>query len=322
MNNLAKLSDIFDIKYGNSLELINLEQCNSIDSHSLPFVSRTEKNNGIAAFVLKNVGIDPNPPHTLSVAVGGSVLSTFYQPLPYYTGFHVLVLFPKREMSVSEMLFYANCISKNKYKYSYGRQANRTLKDILIPLTPSKEIIEKIDNYQIDIFSKINKKSILNKKITLNKSNWEMYNLNDLFLVKGTKTTPINLLSEYGSGKYPYITTKASENGCEGFFDNYSENGNVLTIDSAVIGYCSFQTLNFSASDHVEKLIPRFEMNKYIALFLVTIINKEQYRFNYGRKASQQRLKNLKIFLPSKNGSPDFKFMEEYIKSINYSASI
>jgi hypothetical protein len=31
------------------------------------------------------------------------------------------------------MLFYAYCIELNKYKYNYGRRANRTLKDLLIP---------------------------------------------------------------------------------------------------------------------------------------------------------------------------------------------
>jgi len=133
MNNLAKVSDLFTVKYGNSLELINLVQCKSTDKNAVPFVSRTEKNNGISAFVEEELDIDKNSAHTLTVAVGGSVLSTFYQPLPFYTGFHVLVLEPKEQMSVVEMLFYAKCISANKYKYNYGRQANKTLKNILIP---------------------------------------------------------------------------------------------------------------------------------------------------------------------------------------------
>ncbi|MBF0457547.1 MAG: restriction endonuclease subunit S [Nitrospirae bacterium] len=128
------LIELFTVEYGNSLELINLIQCKSTDNNAIPFISRTEKNNGVSAYVEKELDIDVNPVHTLSVAVGGSVLSTFYQPLPYYTGFHVLVLTPKHEMSVVEMLFYAQYIRANKYKYNYGRQANKTLKDILIPI--------------------------------------------------------------------------------------------------------------------------------------------------------------------------------------------
>ena len=97
MNKLVKVSDLFTIKYGNSLELINLVQCKSTDKNSVPFVSRTENNNGISAFVEEELDVDKNPVHTLTVAVGGSVLSTFYQPLPFYTGFHVLVLEPQKK---------------------------------------------------------------------------------------------------------------------------------------------------------------------------------------------------------------------------------
>jgi len=86
INNLVKISDLFDIVYGINLELVNLVQCKSTDRNSIPFVSRTENNNGVSAYVERELDIEPNPAHTLSVAGGGSVLSTFYQPLPYYSG--------------------------------------------------------------------------------------------------------------------------------------------------------------------------------------------------------------------------------------------
>lgn len=44
-----------------------------------------------------------------------------------------MVLEPKKEMSFNEKLFYCMCIQKNAYRYSYGRQANKTLRDIVIP---------------------------------------------------------------------------------------------------------------------------------------------------------------------------------------------
>lgn len=148
---LCKISDLFTIKYGNSLELVNLFQCENTDTNAVPFVSRTEKNNGVSAFVEPLLEVQPNAAHTLSVAVGGSVLSTFYQPEPFYTGFHILVLHPNKTYSKIEMLFYAYCIQMNKYKYNYGRQANKTLKDIVIPetmpekyLNLEKEILKMI----------------------------------------------------------------------------------------------------------------------------------------------------------------------------------
>lgn len=164
--------------------------------------------------------------------------------------------------------------------------------------------------------------SFSNAELDITTSNWEFFELNQIFMVTGSQTTPLLELEEYGNGDYPYITTQATNNGCEGFYDFYTEEGNVLTIDSAVLGYCAYQAFKFSASDHVEKLTPRFEMNKYIALFLVTVLNLEQYRYNYGRKCSQTRMKQISIKLPAKNGQPDFEYMEHFIKSLPYSSSI
>ncbi len=96
---------------------------------------------------------------------------------------------------------------------------------------------------------------------------------------------------------------------------NYTEEGNVLVVDSAVAGFCTYQKNKFTASDHVEKLIPKGKFNKYIALFLTMQINKNNFsKFSYGYKASPIRLRRSKIMLPTNgNGKPDFEYMEKYI---------
>jgi hypothetical protein len=72
----------------------------------------------------------------------------------------------------------------------------------------------------------------------------------------------------------------------------------------------------------VEKLIPKFTLDKYLALFITTILNKEQYRYNYWRKASQTRLKERYIMLPANNNEPDWEYMRSYIQALPYSASL
>ncbi|MGB1284639.1 MAG: restriction endonuclease subunit S, partial [Polaribacter sp.] len=289
MNNFVKISDLFNLNYGNSLELINLEKCKSTDYNSIPFVSRTEKNNGVSAYVYELIDIEPNPKHVLTVALGGSVLSTFYQPKEFYTGFHVLVLSPKNTMSVEEMLFYATCISSNKYKYSYGRQANRTLKDLLIPKSAPVKLLKTLSDFKINLEQNLKQKPILNKKINLGINNWKLFSLIDLFTITGSKTTPKQELQEIGKGIFPNVTTQATNNGIDSFYDIYTEDDNVLTIDSAVIGYCAFQPIRFSASDHVEKLIPKFKMNKYVAMFFVTILNMSPLRKVFNKKALKKK---------------------------------
>ena len=315
---MKKLSKIFNCWYGVNLELINCEESNT----GIPFVSRTASNNGVVARVSPIKGITPNPKHTLSLAGGGSVLSCFYQDEPYYSGRDLFVLSPIEEMSKEDMILYSYIINVNKYRYNYGRQANKTFQELMLP--ELSELRYLTDNcikadYQLD---KSPKEPAV---ISLECVKWDYFNLGDnrLFTIKGSKTTPVNDLELCGKGVYPYITTQAKNNGVSGFYDMYTEKGGCFTIDSAVNGYCSWHEANFSASDHVEKLIPNFECNNYIAMFLVTIINREQYRYNYGIKCNQTRIKNMKIKLPVKiDGSPDWEFMENYIKSLPYSANL
>lgn len=146
---VVKVQELFEVRYGINLELVHLEQCSNEDEDAIFFVSRTEKNNGVSAIVRRNEAIEPNPAHTISVAGSGSVMSCFYQKLPYYSGRDLYILIPKKEFSPIEMLFYAYCLRMNKYKYNYGRQANKTIKDLLIPeKMPSEfsQIKEKIVN--------------------------------------------------------------------------------------------------------------------------------------------------------------------------------
>lgn len=152
---------------------------------------------------------------------------------------------------------------------------------------------------------------------TMELTNWKKYPITDLFTVSGSKTTKTDDLSEYGPGRYPYVTTKATNNGVEGFFNFYTELGNCLTVDSAVLGFCSYQRVPFSASDHVEILRPKFNMTENVALFLCTVINFDCYRFSYGRKRSQKQIKNSSVFLPATDdGKPNWAFMEAFIERL------
>lgn len=134
---LVRVQDIFDVRYGHSLELNRL-QLLSRELGGIPFVSRKMGDNGIAAYVAPILGVEPAPAGELSCALSGNgVLSTFYQEQAFYTAFHVACLRPLEKMSIDELLYYSSCIWQNRFRFSYGRQANRTLKDLLIPARKS-----------------------------------------------------------------------------------------------------------------------------------------------------------------------------------------
>jgi hypothetical protein len=125
----VKISDLFDVIYGSNLELNSLTKT----PDGINFVSRTAKNNGVSAKVKRIKNVAPIEGPVLSVAGGGSVLETFLQLEPFYSGRDLYVLRPKSTMTPDELLFYCCCVRANMFRYSYGRQANRTLKDLDIP---------------------------------------------------------------------------------------------------------------------------------------------------------------------------------------------
>lgn len=152
-----------------------------------------------------------------------------------------------------------------------------------------------------------------------NQKKYFAFELTKLFEVTGSKTTPKKNIEFDNDGEFPYITTQATNNGVAGWSNQYTEEGNVITIDSATIGYASYQSKNFTASDHVEKLIPKFNLTEEIALFIVTILNETRlnYRYGYEDKRSQTALKKEVIPLPvDENNNPDWEYMENYVKHL------
>ncbi len=316
---LIPLNTVFDIQYGNQFDLYKLDTGPDSD---INFISRSREGNlGVMCKVSKFNHIEPFTGGLITVTLGGSyLLSSFVQPEAFYTAQNIKILTPKREMSFSEKVFYCKAIELNRKIYiSHGREANKTLNTLLVP----EKVPFKFTQIDISKIDKITQGSVLEKKLNLEVDNWAFFKLSSLFKIVGSKTTSLLNLKEYGKGIYPYVTTQATNNGIAGFYDFYTEDRECLTLDSAVIGYCSYQRISFSASDHVEKMIPKFKMSKYIAMFVVTILNMEQYRYNYGRKRSQTRIKTEYIRLPvTYSNIPDWGFMETYIKSLPYSLSI
>jgi hypothetical protein len=184
--------------------------------------------------------------------------------------------------------------------------------------------------YYNKLSEKVAKESHSKEKLKIDFSKWKPVRLGfdeekqpeGLFEVIGSKTTDKKILDDnhkLAELKYPFVTTQATNNGVRDWYDKFTDDGNILVIDSAVLGYCSYQPLNFTASDHVEKLIPKFDLNVFKAMFLTTIINKEQYRYSYGRKFNQDRIRDTIIKLPFKNDKIDWEFIENYIKGLSYS---
>lgn len=97
--------------------------------------------------------------------------------------------------------------------------------------------------------------------------------------------------------------------------------GNSISVNKdGSVGEAFYQEEDFCANSHIIALTPKFENNRYVSTFLITVIKKEKYRYNFGRAWGLNRMKQSSIKLPStKEGNPDWKWMENYIKTLAFS---
>ena len=107
--------------------------------------------------------------------------------------------------------------------------------------------------------------------------------------------------------------------------DNLVTKGNCICFISdgqGSVGYTLYQPFDFIGSTTLNVAYME-NLNSYIATFLVTILDRERFRYSFGRKNNITRIKNTKIKLPvDDNGNPDWKLMENYIKSLPYSTNL
>ncbi|MEI6754155.1 MAG: restriction endonuclease subunit S [Paludibacter sp.] len=312
---MVRLDEIFYICYGNGLELINCEE----SENGIPFISRTSSNNGVVGRVKIKDEVEPMPAFAITVALGGSVLSSFFQSEMFYTSFHIFCLYPKFQLTEMQMLYYCTIIEKNKYRYNYGRQANKTLKEILVPSID--EIKTNIESIDVDYY--FPKKPLLEMKISLKTDTWMSFKLKDIFNIH---TSNDKNLESSEDGLTPYISASQVNNGISSYVANEAtQKGNTLTVArNGSIGATFYHSYAYCVSpDDVRVFDPKFSFNKYIAIFISVLIEREKYRFAYGRKFGTKRMMDTELKLPVlENGQPDWQFMEDYIKSLPYSANL
>jgi len=315
---LVTLEKIFDIQYGNSLNLNQLKQVED----GVNFVSRTAKNNGVSAIVKQLENEKSMPIGSITVSLGGSVLEAFVQDKPYYTGYHIYCLTEKEgiKLTAQQKLYYCMSIRANKYRYSYGRQANRTLRNLLVPSVD--EIPKWVEGYDVSRFDDAFLPHF-NKKIDLNFQHWKEFKYDELFDIergRGPRRKDLD-----GSGNTPFVSSSDTNNGLTAVTTmSPIHKGNAIGVNrNGSVAEAFYQKVAFCSTEDVHIFYPKFELNEYVAMFLNTLIKKEAYRYNYGRKWGMARMRASTIKLPVDiEGNIDLKYMENYIKTLPFSSSI
>jgi len=169
-----------------------------------------------------------------------------------------------------------------------------------------------------------NKKSVISDEKQLNTENWKWFNYDEIFnITRGMSS------EEETENRTLLIGASQNHNGSNGEYNYYKPYYSRIKITvgnggNTGCGQSFLQNLPFNAKSTVNILdLKQYKLNNFVGIFLVTLIKLEQFKFNFGRGWSLERMKKSQIKLPTTSqGNPDWEFMENYIKSLPYSRSL
>lgn len=155
--NTVELQELFDIEYGNQLNLNQMDKSAEYGDEVVNFVSRRGSNLGVSDKVQTIPDEEPYSKGLITVALGGAILSSFVQSRPFYTAQNIKVLSPIEQMDFVEKVYYCLCIESNQFRYStYGREANKTLHKLQVPAEVPEWVSSEIaDDVKSDMSSSI-----------------------------------------------------------------------------------------------------------------------------------------------------------------------
>lgn len=152
--------------------------------------------------------------------------------------------------------------------------------------------------------------------LKLSDREWKEFCISDIFMISPGKRLTKN---DMVAGNKPFIGASDSNNGITAFISNSntSEDNNTLGVNyngSVVENFYHPYTCLFS--DDVKRFkLKSIEGTKYHYLFFKAVILQQKCKYAYGYKFNEQRMQRQMILLPvNANKTPDYNFMEQYIK--------
>ena len=330
------LEELFDVRKGKRLTVADQTDGDT------PYIGSIEGNNGVSSYI----GQKPiHQGNTISLSYDGSIGEAYYQPIPFWATDAVNVLYPRFDgFNQYKALYICTVLRQEKYRYSYGRKWEmwKMKKTILtLPSEQTQQGIIKPDwQYMEDYIKRLyphipETKNITrnlqcnNENITIDKNesnSWKTFFVKDVFpILESTKGTTVADMED--GDEIPYIAAKKESNGVDKLVarkgnEKYISKGNCIVfiqIGEGSAGYTTYQPGDFIGMRGKTLCGYNPLMNEYSGLFLETILDKERPKYSFGRSWTGDRLLNTKIQLPSTpEGTPDWQYMENYIKSLPY----
>ena len=286
----VRLETLFDVR---SNPQLNKKAFVFSEKGKYPYFTRTVTNNGILGYVEYLDEKHKIPGNTLAVGMLG--MQFFYMKSDFYAGQFTKTIFPKfNPFNEKIALYFISILNKcSKYFLSvlvrdFKKIFNET--EIMLPLKNKKISFEYMEQYVRELESErvreleayLIASGLNNYQLTDNEKkiliegggncNFKSFKISDLFdIKKGIRLTKQNMIK----GEIPFIGSSASNNGCTAYIDNNERlhSKNVITVCyNGSVGETFYQDKEFWASDDVNVLYPKFNLNDNNSMYFMTLI--------------------------------------------------
>lgn len=228
------------------------------------------------------------------------------------------VLIPINPMTKNQLIYYAQIITQYRELFSYGRIPSKSrLSNINLP--ELNELPSWIEQEHLEI------ETNLIPKNKLHFENFKPFTIESLFNVftGGDKPKTNDLKNINWINSIENLTTNNGINGQISYNGKNIHSNFISVVSIGEGGTAFYQEKKSAVFTRVKALVPKKDtvLNKYTALFIISILNKECYKYSYGRVLSAEKMKKTIIYLPSIINNlqyiPDWNYMESFIKEIS-----
>lgn len=340
-NTFMDVSKWKEYRIGDLFTIVNGIKYPSYDriSGSLPLISTTDQNNGISDYIAPREEVFSN---ILTVAYSGNVGATFYHEGPVFVGETVFALVPKFPMTKNIGLFFCVILRKHNKVYDYGRKiiGSRYVDDLIkIPDKNGRPDFDYMESYIKNISDRTDKNGLrmdeclktANKSqpVKYSDSNWKDFLLKDIVYIDYGNKFDLQDMT-FDNPTVNFISRTSNNNGLSSIVDKIQNKepypAGCLTVAlGGSIGSTFYQSKPFYTGQNLAVIQFDKDISIYAKLFLATIIQfevKDKF-IAFGRELNRHIKTDFQVRLPADaNGKPNWKQMEEYIKSLPYSDRI
>lgn len=157
--------------------------------------------------------------------------------------------------------------------------------------------------------------------MNLDLDKWGSFRISDLFPILQNGKANQGMLSD-GTECF-YVGAKKNDNGVMlhcAYDEDLIQKGNCIIFicnGQGSVGYANYIDVDFIGTTDIVAGYNE-NLNQYNGLFIATVLCQERPKYSFGRKW-KTHLKDTVIKLPQTlDGNPDWKYMEQYIKSLNH----